>query len=119
MSKQSTGQTGEALALAHLMKQGYRLIETNWRCRQGELDIVTRHNDVIVFIEVRSRHSATVETAFETITPRKRDKLIKLAQLYLESHELNEATWRIDVIAVSFPRSDVPTLEHVEDALDW
>lgn|SRR5690606_19167040 len=115
----SLGQRGEQLALAHLHKQGYEILSTNWRCAHGELDIVARQNETIVFVEVRTRYTDSTDAAFESVNPRKQEKLAALAHLYLEAHDLEAASWRIDVIAVAIPRSGQPIVEQVENALDW
>jgi putative endonuclease len=113
-----TGQRGEQLALEHLHAQGYEILDSNWHCAYGEIDIIARQQDVIVFVEVRARHSGTTEAAFESIQSPKQRKLIKSALAYLETHQLDESPWRIDVIAIALSRSG-DTLDHVEDALDW
>lgn len=117
--KREFGQNGEKIAAEHLQARGYTIVETNWRCSKGELDLVARHGDTLVFVEVRSRHSGSTEVPFESITPTKQRKLNVLAHLYLTSHDLNPPNWRIDVIAVAFPRRGTPIIEHVENALDW
>ncbi len=91
----------------------------NWTCKYGELDIVAQQGDIFVFIEVRTRRAFNTEAAFESVTPRKREKLVKLANAYLSIHEIEESPWRIDVVAVATPRAGKPIIEHVEDALGW
>lgn len=113
------GQRGEQLAVKHLVDNGYALLTTNWRCEYGEIDIIVQKGETLVFVEVRTRHAESAEPAFESITPRKRAKLIKLAEAYLDRYELGDCFWRIDVIAIGIPRSGVPIIEHTEDALDW
>lgn len=115
------GQRGESIAADYLKAKGWTIAALNWRCDKpkGELDIIARDGDTLVFVEVRTRHSATTETAFESITPRKRAKLIRTAQLYLHQHGLSQGAWRIDAIAVALPRVGKPLIEHVENALDW
>lgn len=123
MSRPATqpfGQEGEKLAVQYLQSKGYTIIGTNWRCTDGEIDIIAQNGSMLVFVEVRTRHAATTERAFESITPRKRDKMTRLAHAYLSAHELNEGTlWRVDVIGIAIPRSGKPIIEHSEDALDW
>lgn len=113
------GQQGEKLASDHLQSRGYAIIETNWRCQHGEIDIIAHNDSAYVFVEVRSRHAETTEASFESITPRKRAKLTALAHAYLAAHNLENANWRVDVIAIALPRVGHPIIEHVEDALDW
>ncbi len=121
MSKIAFGQRGETLAANYLRAQGYTILEVNWRCAQpkGELDIIARDGATLVFVEVRTRHSPTTETAFASITMRKQQKLIRTVELYLQTNNLTDHAWRIDVVAVALPRAGQPIIEHVEDALDW
>jgi putative endonuclease len=118
-SKRPFGQSGEALAARYLAERGYQIVATNWHCQHGELDIVARQTDMLVFVEVRTRHANTPDTAFESITPRKRHKLTALAHAYLTAHNLDSAMWRVDVIAIAIGRSGPPQIEHAEDALGW
>lgn len=121
MTKLEFGQSGETIAANYLKAKGYTVIEVNWSCSKpkGELDIIARDGETLVFVEVRSRHSATTETAFESITTRKRENLIRTTQIYLQTHHLHQQLWRIDAIAVAIPRTGSPIIEHVENALDW
>jgi putative endonuclease len=118
-ARQSLGQRGEQLALEHLRERDYTILTTNWRCAHGELDIIARQEESVVFVEVRTRYAETTEAAFESINPRKQGKLADLAHLYLMENGMEDVTWRIDVIAVAIPRIGTPMLEQVENALDW
>lgn len=112
------GERGEALAAEYLTRQGYRVITRNWKDRLGELDIVAQtQQGEWVFVEVKTRRAADADP-LESMTPRKRQILVKAAQLYLASRSLSDAIWRIDVIAVTFTRGK-PHIEHIQDALDW
>ncbi len=71
MKRRDTGILGEKLAKDFLKKRGYRIYETNYRCPEGEVDIVTRHKDSLVFIEVRSKRSLEFGSHEESITPTK------------------------------------------------
>jgi putative endonuclease len=119
MSTQKTGQRGEDLAAAYLQHHGYDIIATNWRCHAGEIDIIARQGRTLVFVEVRARHASTTESAFESISPRKRERLVASVHQYLSDHDLETAMWRVDVIAVALARSGKADIDHVEDALDW
>jgi putative endonuclease len=119
MAKKQFGQKSEQLAAAHLQRRGYTIIETNWRCPYGEIDIVACKDNVWVFVEVRSRHSHNTEAAFASIDNRKRLKLRATAENYLTSHHLENVLWRIDVIAIAIPRYGNPIIEQAENALDW
>jgi putative endonuclease len=95
-----TGRRGEELAAAHLSGEGYRLIARNWRCKLGEIDLVARHEDWLVVVEVRTRRAAR---AFgrpeESIGPQKQARLARLAQAYVSAVQW-QGPWRIDVIAL-------------------
>lgn len=116
---QPFGQRGEKLAADYLKQRGYAILGVNWRCKYGELDIVARQGQTLVFVEVRTRHAALPEAAFASITERKRQRLVRAATLYLAQHHLDAALWRIDVVAIAIPQTGSPLIEHVTDALDW
>jgi len=118
-SRHELGTFGEGLAAAFLRQQGYAIVETNWHCEHGELDIVARRDETLVFVEVRTRHSSSTDLAFMSVDARKQEKLVNLAQVYLAMHDLDDTAWRIDVIGIAVPRQGQPVIEHVEDALDW
>lgn len=117
MSTRSKGKRGEDIAVAALEKAGYRIIERNWRCAHGELDVIARHRGDLVFIEVRARADGA-DAALESITARKRAKLMRLAETYLAAHALEETSYRIDVVAITLG-SHGATAEIIEDALGW
>lgn len=107
------------MALRHLQREGYKIITLNWSCPYGEIDIVAQRQNIIVFVEVRARHSHSTEAAFASIDARKRQKIEATARSYLHDHHLEDQPWRIDVIAIATPRDGNPLLQHVEDAFDW
>jgi putative endonuclease len=121
--RKALGQAGEEVAAVYLERQGHEIITRNWRTRSGELDIVTREDDWLVFVEVRTRRSSgtaagpILGTPEESVTPRKQLQLIALADAYLFEMRW-EGPWRIDVIALEL-RSDgsVTRLNHLRDAV--
>ena len=117
MTTSQRGKRGEAIAAAALTEAGYEILDRNWRCATGELDLVARHHDEIVFVEVRSRTDGT-GAALESITPRKAAKLTALAYEYLAEHEMEDAAFRIDIAAVSFAAGKA-SVEIVENAVGW
>lgn len=118
--KQSIGKQGEYLAQAYLQARNIEIIATNWHCKLGEIDIVARDASVLCFIEVRTRRAASTEFALASITPAKRQKMIRAAYAFVADHHLPEETsWRIDIIAIALPNQQPPIIDHVEDALDW
>ncbi|HLY27171.1 MAG TPA: YraN family protein [Aggregatilineales bacterium] len=119
MGTQSKGKRGEAAAVAALLKAGYEIIARNWRCAIGEIDLIAKHRQDIVFVEVRSR-SDSLDAALESINTRKRNRLMQLAQFYLDQHGLEDSPFRIDAVAVAFePGSRTPKVEIIEDAVGW
>ncbi|MFC1463367.1 MAG: YraN family protein [Candidatus Brachytrichaceae bacterium NZ_4S206] len=117
--RRDVGAWGEAIAAKHLAERGYVLRERNWRYGHGELDIVAERGDTIIFVEVRTRRSDAYGRPQETLSPRKRAKLIATAQAYLDAHDLQDAQWQIDVIAIELDeRNATSQLEHIECAIE-
>ena len=101
MNYAEVGRRGEELARVLLKKRGYKVLETNVRGHFGEIDIVARKDKCHVFVEVRTRTGDGFGTPEESITRRKRDKMVTCALDYVASHqELHDACWRIDVVAI-------------------
>lgn len=99
-ARQGLGRTGERLAAEELIRRGYRLLERNFRCRYGEIDIVAEEGDDLVFVEVKTRRGVAYGLPEEAVTLRKQRKLVELAWYYLDLHSCSERSWRIDVVAV-------------------
>ena len=100
MKRRDTGISGEKLAQDFLRKQGYRIIETNYRCPEGEIDIVARHKDCLIFTEVRTKRSLEFGSPEESITPAKKERMRATAYYYQQTHNNLPSLWRIDVVAV-------------------
>ncbi|MBP8973643.1 MAG: YraN family protein [Anaerolineae bacterium] len=120
--RQSVGQRGERAVAAWLRRAGYTILARNWRHRElGELDIVARQGDEIVFVEVRTRRGTleqAMSAALESVDERKRARLIALAQAYLDAHDLAGVRWRVDVAAVAWA-GDTCAIQIVPNALEW
>jgi putative endonuclease len=118
MKRRDTGILGEKIAGDFLSKNGYQIMETNYRCREGEMDIVARHDDTLVFVEVRTRKSRQFGSPEESITPVKMARLRAVAAHYLQTHDNLPPSWRIDVIAIVLnQRGQVSRIELVENAV--
>ncbi len=118
MKRRDTGILGEKLAGDFLKKRGYRIYETNYRCPEGEVDIVARHKDSLVFIEVRSKRSLEFGSPEESITPTKMERLRAVAAHYRQTHNNLPPLWRIDVVAVEIDRKGKPLrIELIENAV--
>lgn len=110
------GRRAEDLACRHLGEQGLELLQRNYRCNSGEIDLIMRDGACIVFIEVRFRRNTRFGGALESIDRRKQGKLIRTAQHYLQTQD--GAHWdasRFDVVCVS-PGGETPALEWIRDA---
>lgn len=96
------GEYTESLACQYLENKGFKLIEKNFNCRVGEIDLIMKDNDNIVFVEVRYRRSINFGSGAESITTSKQSKLIKTASLYLQQHaKLNKYPARFDVVSIT------------------
>lgn len=104
-ARQGLGRTGERLAAETLLSKGYCILERNFRCRQGEIDIVAEDEQDIVFVEVKARRGVSYGLPEDALTMRKRRKLIEVASYYLDLHMCSNRSWRIDVVAVQFNSS--------------
>ena len=111
--KDELGRRGEDLAAHFLEDAGYRLIERNWRCRQGEIDIVAERGDTIVFVEVKTRSSLAFGHPFEAITASKLARLRGLAGAWCAERSPSATRIRLDAIAVVAPRGQRPQIEHL------
>ncbi|MDD4859253.1 MAG: YraN family protein [Dehalococcoidales bacterium] len=118
MKRREAGILGEKLAQEFLRQKGYQIIETNYRCRDGEIDIVARQGEVLVFIEVRSKQSDKFGSPEESVTPAKRAKLRLMADHYLQNHVDLPDSWRIDVVAIEFDnKKTVKRIDIIENAV--
>ncbi len=118
MKRGELGNIGEKIAVGFLKKKGYRIRETNFRCRAGEIDIVAEKNDHLVFVEVRTKMSLVFGKPEESVTIAKKERLVNTALTYLTSHEDVPESWRIDLIAVEVDRrGKVKRLELIENAV--
>jgi len=99
--KRKLGQRGEEIAADYLRQQGYTILAHNWRCPAGEVDIVAREEETLAFVEVRTRRAGgRLGTPEESVTPRKQARMVEVAQTYLQEAGLDDAAWRIDVVAI-------------------
>ena len=118
-ARQELGAAGEQLARRHLEKKGYRFVAANWRRRYGELDLIMRDGDALVFVEVKTRRGERIVTAEESLTPAQSRRLLLAAQSFLaEREDLIGLYWRIDLVAVTLtPAGAVSRLTHIVDAV--
>jgi putative endonuclease len=118
VNRKALGALGEKRAAEFLKKKGHRVLETNFRCREGEIDIITRDKDYLVFVEVRTRSSAEFGTPEESVTRAKKEKLVAVALAYLQTHRNLPESWRFDVVAVEVgPQGQTTRIEVIENAI--
>ena len=118
-ARQGLGAAGEALARRHLEGKGYELLAANWHCRAGELDLIMLDGEVLVFVEVKTRHGERLGAAEEAVTATKAARLLIAAETYVaERPDLAHLFWRIDLVAVTLaPSGAVARLTHFVDAV--
>jgi putative endonuclease len=105
------GASGEDRAVAHLVRAGFRIVERNYRCKLGELDVIARDGGVLVFVEVRSRRSNEFGNALDAVSAHKRKKVTRVAMSYIAYRRPRFVEARFDVVAITGAE-----LVHIKDA---
>ena len=113
MTTQALGVYGETLAAQHLVRRGMVLLDHNWRCKAGEVDLVLRDGRDLVFCEVKTRRSVGRGTPQEAVTEQKAARMRRVAAAWIEAHDLHAPAVRLDVVAVLAPRRGDVQIEHV------
>lgn len=108
------GKLGEELAIAHLKKEGYTILETNWVFQKAEIDIIAKKGTVLAIVEVKTRSSADFGLPQDFVKPKKIQLLVKAVNEYIITNDL-ETDARFDIIAVQ-KKGDTYDIEHLEDA---
>lgn len=117
LHNKSLGCQGESLAVAYLERQRYRIVERNFRCRGGEIDIVARDGKTIVFIEVKTRKDRQYGPPQLAVTPFKQRQISKAALTWLAKNRQLESCARFDVISIMFS-GEHSRIEHIPNAFD-
>lgn len=112
-AKDDLGRRGEELAAQFLVAAGYTIVDRNWRCARGEIDLVAREGNDTVFVEVKTRTSTAFGHPFEAITARKLARLRRLAMAWCDAHPYRRGMVRIDAIAVIAGAGAAPSIEHL------
>ena len=115
LTNRTAGAWGEDLALRYLIRRGYRLLARNYRKRRGEIDLIVRDDDTLVFVEVKLRRSTGFGGPLEAVTARKQATIRSLAEQYLAENQPDFETLRFDVIGILATRSGTH-IDHIEDA---
>ncbi len=115
-ARRALGISGEDAAAAWYVARGYRVLDRNWRCREGELDLVAREGDAIVFCEVKTRRGTGFGHPVEAVTPAKQRRLRTLAQRWLAAHDAHAPDLRFDVVGVLVRASGPALVTHLRAA---
>lgn len=115
--KQVVGKEGEEIAEGYLKKKGFRMVERNYRCRGGEVDLIALDRRVIVFVEVKARNDASFGSPLESVHPRKQQRMTRAALIFLSEHKLHHRDARFDVVGISFA-GGAPVVEHIQNAFE-
>jgi len=114
----SLGELGESIAVTFLKGAGFSIVERNFTCVCGELDIVARDGRVIVFVEVKCRKNRIYGPPQLAVTPFKQRQISKAALVWLSKRRLYDAEARFDVVAIVVHEHDLPEIEHIRNAFD-
>lgn len=111
--RNALGAYGERVAATHLAEAGLELLDRNWRCSEGELDLVLREGDTLVVCEVKTRTGESGAAPHEAVTPAKLERLQRLAERWQVERGVRAPEVRIDLVAVHHPRRGAARVQHV------
>jgi putative endonuclease len=115
--RQIVGRWGENVAAEYLEKKGYKIVERNVHAARGEIDIVARKDNLLIFVEVRTRTSHSFSYPEESVTLRKQTYILSAAEEYLLLHPESGDSWQFDLVAVEGSPGGNPQIEHFENIL--
>ncbi|MFM8353136.1 MAG: YraN family protein [Actinomycetales bacterium] len=113
-AKDALGKAGEDLAARYLVAHGMQILDRNWRCRLGEIDLVARDGETIVICEVKTRSGAGYDGPLAAITPLRLQRLERLAHLWLDAHQMRQSWVRLDGIGIVQGSLSGPQIQHVQ-----
>jgi len=116
-SRQKFGEKSESIAASYLKKQGYKIIELNYRTKLGEIDIIAKEKGAIAFIEVKARRSGQFGNPKWAVTPKKQRKISMVALQYLKTTGQSNVKARFDVVSI-ISSNDNPSIEIVKNAFE-
>lgn len=123
-SNRRLGEWGERQARLHLEDKGYSLLANNFRCRAGEIDIVARQGEQLVFVEVKARRGDAYGRAEESISPARAERLAEVAEEFMQTRMAGEfdsgTAWRIDLVCLNMDRNGrILSVNHIENAVEF
>ena len=116
LNRKDQGKAGEELAVHFLERNGLRILERNYRFDHGEIDIIAEEGEELVFVEVKTRLSATFGPPEEAVTEEKQKKVLATADGYLFERSIDDRPCRFDVIAIKFKKNGSSEIRHLRDA---
>jgi putative endonuclease len=117
-AKIDSGKSGEDQAVFYLRKEGYKIIERNYRTKLGEIDIIAEHKGYICFVEVRAKNNPVFGLPEETIVKKKQLQISKAALMYIKSRGLEDRNCRFDVVSVKGVDSPNPQIKLIKNAFE-
>jgi putative endonuclease len=118
MGSKSLGDWGEDFAACYLQKQGLTILDRNYRISAGEVDLIAKHKQTYVFVEIKTRRSAYFGLPAESVTAKKQARIIKATVHYLHKHKLSEQSIRFDVLSILRKVAGNADIEWIVDAFD-
>ena len=115
MQKDTYGKVGEIIAAKHLQSKGYKIIAKNYKNELGEIDLIAKHGDYLVFVEVKTRLSKAFGSPLEAVNLHKQNKIRQVATFYLKQHKLLDTNCRFDVVSIVGQIDDYE-ITHIENA---
>jgi len=113
-----SGRRGEGIAISYLKKQGYKIVEKNYRTKLGEIDIIANHKGCVCFIEVRAKNNTAFGLPEETILKKKQLQISKAALVYIKKYELENKSCRFDVVCIEGVDTLRPQVRLIKNAFD-
>jgi putative endonuclease len=113
--RKALGREGEDAAAGYLQAKGYKILDRNFQIREGEIDLIAKSDDTLVFVEVKTGRSNSFGHPADKVDLRKQRRMVKAASAYLQKEEIDDMDCRFDVIAIRITRN-TPIVEHIQDA---
>ncbi len=116
--RKDIGAIGEDLAIDHLERNGYKIIDRNYKCRYGEIDLIASIDNKLIFIEVKLKKGIKYCKAIEAVNDPKQKKIIKSALTYIQKHKIENLDIRFDVIGIELGTRKKPKITHIPNAFE-